>query len=137
MKNLKLLVALPLLLIPLVAQGCWMKPFIKTANNLAYDLCIAEHAIDGERMNLSAEDIGKMFCATEAALKPFLDVILSAKAKLHEAPSASVSVAPAAPAPSIVVIEKTVACPSASAAPSASVKPEPKLVMPQRKAAAK
>jgi hypothetical protein len=134
MKNIKLLVALPLLLIPLIVQGCWIKPIVKTANNLAYDLCIAEHALEGERMQLSAEDIGKMFCATEIALKPFLDAILSAKAKLHAVPSA-------APSAKIVVVEKIVpaVCPSASVAPSAapSAKVEPKLVMPQKKAAAK
>jgi hypothetical protein len=138
MKNLKILVALPLLLIPLIVQGCWMKPIIKSANDLAYDLCIAENAKG--KVGISAEDIGKAFCATEIALKPFLDAILSAKAKLHAA-SASASVS-AAPSAKIVVVEKIVpaACPSASAsvapAPSASAKPEPKLVMPRKAAKA-
>ena len=132
----KSLVALSALLALAVVPACsGVKPIFKTINDLAYDLCVAENAKNA--VGLSADDVGKAFCSTETALKPFLDAILSAKAGLH-APKASSSVVvippppPAcpsvvsvivAPAPSASVAQKLTAPKTApSAAPSAAPK---------------
>ena len=118
MKNAKLLIALPLLLV----TGCpgW-KPIVKTINDLAYDLCVAEMA--KEKPTLSAEDVGKAFCTGEEALKPFIDAILTAKQKLAQAKAAASASTSASVAPPAPVVSTPAPSASASTKPAASAKP--------------
>lgn len=53
----------------------------RTASDVAADLCRDYYA---ERVGLSWEEAGKRFCETHDDIKPFLDVLLSQKAKLDE-----------------------------------------------------
>jgi len=99
-----LIAALPIIVSLAALTGCpTLKPILKTVNDIAYDLCVAERSKAAPQ--LSPEDIGRAFCATEEALKPFIDALLTAK-KLAAAGA-------------------TGAAPSASAAPSAILYPAP------------
>lgn len=136
MKN-KLICIIPLLAIPFVLEGCaTIKPILRTLNDVAYDLCVLDQM--AARPGLTAEDIGKAFCATEEALKPFLDTLLAAK-KLRAAAAASAScpvpapVVPPVPSAKPVPAAVPSAAPSAApAAPVASTSVEIKVVSPKK-----
>lgn len=127
MKTHTSIIALTLILSTgFVLTGCpSTKPVIRTVNNIAYDLCIAERSKEAPKLSL--EDIGKVFCDTEEALKPFLDAILAAK-KLATASSASTSASgtpsTSAPSASEKIAPSVPSAPAkASAAASALSKP--------------
>lgn len=94
--------------------GCpIIRPIAKTVADVAHELCIQHY--QEAKPEMSPEDIARGLCATEEALRPFIEAILAAKQQLARqsaAPSAS------APCPSTVVF--TLA-PIASAKPAASV----------------
>jgi hypothetical protein len=125
MKNAKLLIVIPLLILPLVAtQGCaTVKPIIKTLSDVAYYMCINEKLAEPDKAGFSPEEIGKAFCATDIALKPFLDALLAAK-KLKAAGSASAEApqAPVCPSAAPAPVCPSVA-PAAPPAPSVSAAP--------------
>lgn len=125
MKNVKLLIALPLLILPLVAtQGCaTVKPIIKTLSDVAYYMCINEKLAEPDKAGFSPEEIGKAFCATDIALKPFIDALLAAKKLKAEGPAPALTCPPAPPAP--VCPSAAPVAPAAPPAPSVSAAPAP------------
>lgn len=109
--------------------GCpLIRPIAKTVADVAHELCIQHY--QESKPEMSPEDIARGLCATEEALRPFIEAILSAKQQLAKqqlaqksaaAPAVSCPVAPSAVAP-----VASAAAPVASAAsPAVSAKPAP------------
>jgi len=65
----------------LIAAGACaeMKPVVRTAVDIARDLCAMTIA---ERNGISTEEAVRTFCATEAQLEPWLDELLAAKQRM-------------------------------------------------------
>lgn len=59
-----------------------VKPIIKDLNDVAVEACLAAFGQDNPK--LTADQVLKAFCASDEALQPFIDGVLTAKSKAVE-----------------------------------------------------
>jgi hypothetical protein len=99
--------------------GCpVIRPIAKTVADVAHELCIQHY--QEAKPGMSPEDIAHGLCATEEALRPFIEAILSAKQQLARQTAAA---APSAPCPSTVILTLAPIESAKPTAPAPSAKP--------------